>query len=127
MTKPSNFIMNSDYLSLTQKDNSEFTVIFAPESFPAGQGTTRTQDITVSSLKGAIDEVMISLNGGDYRVGSGITLDSNSPFLTFYVYRVNPTTLRVRLWVYPPGSGSYSMPLQTLKIHVSSFFPPNVF
>ena len=127
MTKPSNFIMNSDYLSLAQKSNSEFTVIFAPESFPSGSSSVRTQDITVPSTKGAIDEILMSRNNGDYRVGGSITIDSNSPFMAFDVYRANPSTLRVRLWVHPTGSGSYSMPMQTLKIRVSSFLPPNVF
>jgi hypothetical protein len=127
MTKPSNFIANSDYLSLAQKSNTDFTVVFPAENFPPGAREIRTHDITVPSIKGAIDEVMISRNGSDYYLGNSLTVSANSPSLTFYIYRPSPNTLRVRLLTSNSSQSGYSMPMQTLKIRVSSFLPPNVF
>ena len=126
MTKPSNFIMNSDYLSLAQKNTTETTIVFAQEHFEPGS-YDRTQDITVPAIAGAIDEIMISRNGGDYKLGNSLVVTPNSPSLGFTIYRPNPSTLRIVLHTFNSQSGGYSMPTQTLKIRVSSFLPPNVF
>lgn len=127
MTKPNNFITNSDYLSLAQNNTTEFTVVFPQEHFPEGYTYDRTQDITVPSIKGAIDEFMISLNGSDYYLGGYLVVESNSPSLSFYVYRPSPDTLRVRLHTFNSVIGGYDMPMQTVKVRASSYLPPNVF
>lgn len=127
MTKPSSFIANSDYLSLAQKSTTEFTVIFPPEHFPGGYGYDRTQDITVPSVKGAIDEIMISINGSDYYLGNYLNMESRSPSLSFYVYRPSPDTMRVRLHTHNSDPNGYDMPMQTIKVRASSYLPPNVF
>ena len=127
MTKPSNFIANSDYLSLAQKSTTEFTVVFPQEHFPGGYSYDRTQDITVPSINGAIDEIMISHNGSDYYLGNYLVIESNSPSLSFYVYRPAPDKLRVRLHTYNSAIGGYDMPTQTIKVRASSYLPPNVF
>ena len=127
MTKPNNFIANSDYLSLAQKNTTEFTVVFPQEHFNPGYSFDRTQDITVPSIKGAIDEFMISLNGSDYYLGGYLVVDGNQPSLDIYIYRPSPNTLRVRLHVFTSLIGGYDMPMQTVKVRVSSYLPPNVF
>lgn len=127
MTKPSNFIANSDYLSLAQKSTTEFTVVFPQEHFNPGSSYDRNQDINIPSIKGAIDEIMISVNGSEYYLGNYININSNSPSLDFYVYRPSPDVLRVRLHTHNVDSGGYDMPTQTLKIRASSYLPPNVF
>ena len=124
MTKPSDFILNTDYLALAQTNTAEFTAVFAAETFPSGQANDRSQDFTVPASKGTIDRVLISINGGDYTVGSRLVL-STIPALSIYVYRPNATTIRVRLHEF--GSSSYSMPMQTVKVKVSSFKSPNIF
>jgi hypothetical protein len=127
MTKPSNFIVNSDYLSLAQKSNTDFTVVFPAETFQPGAREIRTHDITVPSINGAIDEIMISRNDGDYMIGNYLVVEGNSPSLSFYIFRPSPNTLRVRLFTSNSSPNGYSMPMQTIKVRVSSFLPPNIF
>ena len=127
MTKPNNFIMNSDYLSLAQTGSAEFTAYFPSETFQAGTPYTRTQDFTVQSQRGAVDMFLISLNGGDYNLGAKYEISRNSPFLNILIYRTNPSTIRVQLHEFTSQTGGYTMPMQTVKFKVSSFKPPNVF
>ena len=118
--------MNTDYLSLAQKNTTEFTVVFPQEHFNPGN-YERTHDITVPTIKGAIDEAMISLNGSDYYLGNALHVESNSPSLGFGVYRPAPNTIRVRLVTSNSQTGGWTMPTQTLRVRVSSYLPPNVF
>lgn len=127
MTKPNDFILNSDYLSLAQTSTEEFTATFPAETFPAGTPYDRTQDFRVKSTPGAIDMILTSLNGGNYTLGAYITISSGSPTLTIFISRINSTTMRVRLHEYTNQSGGYSMPTQSIKIKLASFNPPNVF
>jgi hypothetical protein len=126
MTKPSEFKLNTDYLALAQVSDAEFTAVFPPETFQGGQVYDRTQDFTLTATKGAIDRVLISHNGSDYTVGSALTI-STAPILTLFVYRPNSSTLRIRLHEYTSSSSGYAMPMQTIKVKISSFKPPNVF
>lgn len=135
MTKPSDFILNSDYLSLAQTGSKEITAYFPAETFPAGYQYTRTQDFTVEPSKGAIDMFLISLNGADYVLGASL-IDSligtdwqgqsHDYNLEFLVIRTNPTTIQVQLHEYNTSPNGYSMPTQTVKVKVSSFKAPNV-
>lgn len=127
MTKPSDFILNSDYLALTQTSKSEFTAFFPSETFPGGYMYNRTQDFTVPYLAGAIDTFLLSLNGSKYMIGACLLVDANSPSIEFSVYRVNPNTIRVRLHEFNSDHNGYTMPDQTLKVKVNSFIPPDTF
>lgn len=127
MTKPSNFILNSDYLALAQTGTTEFTAYFSAENFSGGQTYIRTRDFAVQSSQGAIDMVLISLNGGDYVLGSGLTENAMQPAMNFFVRRTSPTNIQVQLRIYTSQASGYSMPAQTVKVKVSSFKPPNVF
>lgn len=128
MTKPNDFILNSDYLALAQTNNAtEFTAIFAAETFPAGYAYDRTQDFKAPSSPGAIDMYLTSLNGGEYNLGNYIVISSGSPTLSIYISRVTSNVIRVRLHEFTNQTGGYSMPMQTLKIKVTSFEPPDVF
>lgn len=127
MTKPNDFILNSDYLALAQTNKSEFTAIFPAESFQPGYPYDRTQDFTVPYSPGAIDLCMVSINGGDYVVGSSITLSMNYPILIVTIMRVDSKTMRVNLHEFNSRTGGYDMPMQTVKVKVASFKPPNVF
>lgn len=124
MTKPNEFILNTDYLALAQTNRAEFTAVFPQETFNAGQAYTRTRDFICQATNGAIERVLISRNNKDYMVGSKLTI-SEQPTLWVSVYRLNKSTIRVRLHEY--SSNSYTMPLQTIKIKITSFRPPNVF
>lgn len=127
MTKPNDFILNSDYLALAQTNKADFTAYFPAESFQPGQPYDRTQDFTVPYSQGAIDMFLISLNGSEYVLGAELVASVNSPILVFFVSRINPNTIRIRLHEFNSRTGGYDMPMQTVKIKVASFAPPNVF
>lgn len=127
MTKPSDFTLNSDYLSLTQTGSEEGMVVFAAEHFDPGTMYTRTQDFKVSSQPGAVDMFLLSRNGGEYTLGSQIIVSLNTPNFWIITYRLNANTIRVMLRVFLSQTGGFDMPMQTIRVKVSSFKPPNVF
>lgn len=132
MTKPNDFILNSDYLALAQTSKTEFTAYFPAASFTPGYAYNTHQDFTVPSSPGAIDMCLVSLNGGEYKSASNIDLSNlygSQPlyFLAIQVYRVGATTMRVSLHGFTNYTYGYNMPLQTVKVKVASFKPPNVF
>ena len=128
--------MNSDYLSLAQTSSDELLAVFPQEHFDAGYQNTRTRDFTVNTSKGAIDMFMISLNGSDYVLGASL-LDQSigidwqgqtcQNYLEFLAIRTAPSTIQVQLHEYSSQPGGYDMPMQTVKVKVSSFKPPNIF
>ena len=127
MTKPKDFIFNSDYLALAQTDKNEFTAIFPAESFPGGYTYDRTQDFTVPYTPGAIDMFLLSLNGGDYTLGNAITIESHIYELYIFASRIDARTIRVRLHEFNSQTSGYNMPMQTVKVKLTSFAPPNLF
>ena len=132
MTKPSNFIMNTDYLALAQLGSVELTAVFAAATYE-GDYTwhVRNIDFTAPNQKGALDRVLISVNGSDYYVARqvGFPLEAIQPHTTnrymIEVERINPTTVRVSLGGY--GHSTYTIPTQTVKVKVATFMPPNIF
>lgn len=127
MTKPNDFILNTDYLSLAQTNKAELTAYFPAETFTPGYAHDRNQDFTVPSSPGAIDTFMISHNGGDFKLGGFLALSINTQVLSIIVYRLNANTIRVKLHEFTNKTGGYSMPAQTIKVKLVSFKPPNVF
>ena len=121
MTKPSDFTLNSDYLSLAQTSSSEGYVVFAAETFAPGNMHTRTQDFYVPAQPGAIDMFLISRNGDEYTLGSQRVINPTAVSFCIVAYRLNATTIRVMLRVFTSQSGGYSMPMQEIKVKVSSF------
>lgn len=132
MTKPSDFTLNSDYLALAQTDSQELTAVFAPEHFDPGQ-VVRTYNFTVNPSQGAIDMFLISLNGADYVLGASLLErqygqgDPPYYYLEFLVMRTSPTNIQVQMHEYNNYTGGVSLPMQTVKVKVSSFKPPNIF
>ena len=130
MTKPSDFIMNTDYLTLAQSGKYGFTATFPSETFAPGNSYTRTRDFSVPSIKGALDRVLISQNGGNYVIGSYYLIpydDNVLKSVSITVFRANSSTVRVRLFVHVGGGENFVMPAQTIKVKISCFQPPNVF
>lgn len=129
MTKPNDFILNSDYLPLMQVNNAEFTAYFPAETIPSGSAWERTQDFTVPASSGAVDTILMSLDGSNYIVGGVIVPPDQQShvIMSISVYRQSPTTMRVKIRAYTSISGGYLMPAKTVKVKVSSFRPPDVF
>ena len=126
MTMPKDFIMNTDYLSLAQVGNTEFTAYFGGETFTGGQTYDRYQNFTVEEMGGAIDRILISMDGTNYSVGEKLYVSTSPAILYFTVSRTSPTNVQVRLHLYT-SQPSYQMPTQTLFIKIASFRPPNVY
>ena len=128
MTAPNKFIMNTDYLSIAQSGKYSYTYIRNGGTIPAYGQIVEHQDFTVPAQKGSIDQIMVSLNGGNLKIGSrfGFDVDSASGFLS--VYRTNASTLRVELWINNlNGGSSVSFPLLNFTIKGLTFLPPNIF
>lgn len=141
MTQPSNFIFNSDYLTIAQVSTTEpYTVFFPPQQFPShGQVIDSfhvNQDIPSTAIAGAIDRIMIEYNGNVY-VANKLTKPADpifsdeiyyDQFWILTVYRKNKTTLTARCSFFPPTQ-SQSIPTSpslTFKISATSFKAPNV-
>jgi hypothetical protein len=136
MTKPSDFIFNSDYLALAETNRQTFFVSVPPFSYDQDQGydttTYYTVDLTTkASEKSSIDEFYVTINGqttffGDVFVSVNST--SQVAYWFLWLQRVNKTTVRVTIMYQPaPSSQGATTPPITLNITVCSFRPPNVF
>lgn len=130
MTRPNDFVLNTDYLALAQTSREEFTASFGAESYPGGAAVTRQHDFKVKSTPGSVDRILISRNGGDFTVGPSITIPLmtggfTDGFATIWVYRLDASTVRVRLRI--DASQAHTVPAQTIKVKLASFNPPNVF
>lgn len=139
MTKPSDFILNSDYLTISQASaTSPYTVYFPSRQFPVSAGNMKSfyieQTIPSSAVAGAVDRISIEYNGTRY-VGDRIDKPADpigieyDQFWTLVVYRKDKKTLVARVMFYPPTSSQSvpSSPALTFTISATSFRPPNVF
>lgn len=143
MTKPSDFIFNSDYLALAETSRESFYV-----SVPS-MGYTQTSDnyddvtfwhtdlTTKEAEKSSIDEYYVKIN--NQYTFFGDTFSSLSVFpgppgvfddahWFMEINRINKNTLRVSFVFVPEwySQGQTTSPV-TLNISVCSFKPPNVF
>lgn len=132
--KPSDFILNSDYLSIAQVDSKEYTLTIGGGSLVVNAYTEQNLDFTTTAQTGSIDRILISKDGGDYMLGSYMSLFptwasdySNNVGGFIHVFRVSKTKLRAQVMLQNYGSGTSTYPSMSFRIKVSSFKPPNVF
>lgn len=130
--KPSDFILNSDYLSIAQTQRKTYDVYFGGGSLLVNGDTYQTVDFNTPPQQGAIDRILIQKDGGNWFFGSYMTLtpswDGTNQVVGFIgVSRPNKNTLRVEFYLQNYGSGTSTYPSMTFKIKVSTFRPPNVF
>lgn len=127
--KPSDFILNSDYLSIAQTGSSSHTVTVASGSL-AGQGGSSEQNFnfTVPAQAGAVDRVLISKDGGRYYVGAYRGINPATDVYGFInVFRTSATNIRAQVVLENYSASTTSYPSMTFDIKVSTFKPPNVF
>ena len=142
MTQPSNFIFNSDYLTIAQVSSTNpYTVYFPPQTFPH-QGQTINSfhidnDIPSSAIPGAVDRIMIEYSGKTYvadeirKPADPIEVNNEMHYDQFWnlvVFRKDKNTLTARCTFYPP-TASLSIPTSpslTFTISATSFKAPNV-
>lgn len=126
---PSKFTMNSDYLSIAQTGKYEYTYVGAPETVPAGGQIIRSIDFTTPSQKGAIDQIMIKRDSGNFRLGQVLynSINSNAG-VSLTVYRTSPTTIHAEYVINNmSGSSQITTPAIVFTIKINTFKPPNVF
>lgn len=117
MARPNNFIMNTDYLSIAQYGKYQHTYVISGGSTPS---TTVYQDFTVPASNGSIDQIMISLNDGPFKLGLRYA-PSEGGHLD--IYRVSANTLRAEMTF----ADTPTHPLYKFTIKALCFKPPNVF
>lgn len=141
MTKPSDFILNSDYLTIAQASTtSPYTVYFPSRAFPTNAGIINSfhvdQEIPSTAVVGAVDRIAIEYNGTRY-VADTINKPADplleyeleyDQFWVLTVFRKDRTTLVARVTYFPPTRSSSvpSTPALTFTISATSFRPPNV-
>ena len=133
MTKPSDFILNSDYLSIAQISKNSFNITIGAGSLVVNGNTQQNFDFPIKLQPGAIDRIMISKDYGDYLLGSYMELIptweqdySNNVRGYLRVFRTSSSTIRAQLSLDNYGQGTSTYPMMTFTIKVSSFCPPNV-
>ena len=132
MTRPSDFILNSDYLSIAQTGRSEHTATFAGGTLQpggsAGDYVVQTTDFTIPSEPGSIDRIMISTNGGDFYLGSQTSFEAAPlAYGSLDVCRVARNTIRATMVVANSSDSVNTFPSMSFRIKITSFRPPNIF
>ena len=132
--KPSNFTMNSDYLSIAQTGRNTYTLTIGAGSIVVGGYTEQNFDFTTTAQTGSVDRILISKDGGNFMLGSTMTLIptwtgdySNNVAGFLSVYRTAGTNLRAQLVLENYGNNTATYPAMAFTIRVSSFKPPNIF
>lgn len=129
MTKPSDFIMNTDYLSLAQNKTEEITVTFPQITVGVSEPISQTIDVSSTAQSGTIDRMLISVNGDDYTVGCSrnyVDPDRRNANYDIWAFRTSQNNIRVRMNGWSGMQGSWTIPAQTVKIKIASFAPPNI-
>ena len=130
MTRPSDFILNSDYLTIAQTDKTEQTVTIG-----GGTVTTQTnitQDFMYKSTPGTVSRFMIRAGTDDFTLGNELVVkpvwDANDKVLgNIRVYRVDDSTCRFSLtYQNMSGNPSSTFPAMTYTIKIVNFKSPNV-
>lgn len=126
--KPSNFTMNSDYLSIAQTGSHEYTLTVGGGTIVPGGYTEQNFDFTTNAQNGSVDRILIKKNSGNFMLGSEMYLDQSTDLSGFLrIYRTSSTNLRAQFVMENWGYDNASYPAMTFTIKVSSFKPPNVF
>ena len=132
--KPSDFKLNSDYLSIAQVNSKTYNITVGAGSLTINSYTEQNFDFTTTAQEGAVDRILIKKDNGSYMLGSYMTLIptwssdfSNNVSGFIQVYRTSKTNLRAKLVLQNYGQGTSTYPNMAFSIKVCSFKAPNVF
>jgi hypothetical protein len=136
MVKPSDFILNTDYLSIAQVGKDTYTFTMSGGTLAPWAYVERNFDFTTDPQDGAIDNILIKKDSDPYLNCSYMRLQPTSTsdgLITgqISVYRTSATNIRAQVLLenqsyYSPGV-SLSYPSMAFTVKVASFLPPNVF
>jgi hypothetical protein len=128
MTKPNDFILNSDYLSIAQVSSNTYTVNVATGTLAGNSYTEQDFNFKIRTQKGASDRIMINKDSGRYYLGSYRQINPATNVYGFIqAYRTDADTLHAKLVLENYNNASSTYPAMTFSIKVTSFRPPNVF
>ena len=65
--KPSDFILNSDYLSIAQTSSNTYNVTVGAGSLTLNGHSVQNFDFNTKAQTGTIDRILISKDGGSFR------------------------------------------------------------
>lgn len=133
--KPSDFIMNSDYLSIAQIASNTYSVNIPAGSIVADGYMEQNFDFTTREQVGTIDNVLIKKDNdtfihGDYMWVQPTTTSSGIVAGFVRVFRPSSTQIRIQIvlenysYVYPGVTLTY--PAMQFMVRVSSFKVPNI-
>ena len=126
--KPSDFILNSDYLSIAQVDSRTLEFTIPSGSVAVNSYTIQNLDFTVPVINGAINRILISKDGSNYCVGSLLNFwPSEYVRGDIYISRQSSNTIRVTVSYQNYGQSTQTYPSATFSIKITSFTSPNVF
>jgi hypothetical protein len=135
MTKPSNFILSSDYTTVKNDSNGSATVTVPASVVIAGNGyTTYTADINIGTkgsfargrIKSSLDTDYYVANNVDY-IRTGINGGSPATYdLNVYFWRPSTSILRCQVLIQNPYGTALttSSTSETLSFYANSILPP---
>lgn len=134
--KASDFILNSDYLSIAQVDKTNYTFTVPGGTIGPDDYMSQNYDFSTTAQNNTIDNVLIRKDADSFIHGDYMwiqpTKTANGVISGFVrVYRPSATTIRAQImlenlsYIYPGVSLSY--PGMAFTVRVSSFKVPNAF
>ena len=133
MTKPSDFILNTDYLSIAQTSTKTQTLL-VPASIIATQSNLE-YDFNYVEHAGTVSRFLIRAGDDFYTVGNELIVkpiwdSSNKVLGNIRVYRISDTQCRFSLTYQnmnsDPINNPSSCPEMLYSIKIASFKSPNV-
>lgn len=125
--KASQFLLNTDYLSLAQVDKSDYTVNVNAGTLAAGANTVQNFDFTTSTQDGLLDRAIIKKDNDEFMYGAKMHLEPVTDVVgDIQVFRTSATNLRVEFMLENTGASSASYPAMDFVVKIVSFKLPNM-
>lgn len=129
MTRPSDFTINSDYMSIAQTNRSEVTVNV--ESGTVATDITITQDFALKAAPGSVSRFMIRKNSEPFTIGNELITqlvwDTNKVIGHITVYRISDSLFRFSVTYQNFASSASTYPAATYTVKITTFKSPNDF
>lgn len=133
MTRPNDFTLNTDYLSLAQSGRTTHSITTASALLNPGDETHQDFDLPISALPGSTHRTMIKFDdNNEYWPCNYINWENSGDGYIMYsdcsLSQINSSTIRLTYSVRldPSSATSIQLPPITLTIRITSFRPPNV-
>lgn len=129
MTRPRDFIFNTDYLALAQSDRKELQFDIAAKTISPYSTGNDGMGKNVTANPGAIDRFYLSIDGNNWNVASSLkkVFENNTDlFMKINASRASNNSIRIRIEYTNKTASGYTFPATTIYVRLDSFKPPNV-